>query len=307
MKPKPPRRFAFLLSSLLLAFFTPLPATADTPQSIATTATASAAARPAAAYAAPTPAQRQAFARQVTAALDASGARLVLLARMGRPLSEMPEGMRFTHVGLAERMDMQSGSGSTSTVTSASASTSTYVIHNLYQYDDQPDRSRLEDDAPEAFFSEVAELEAGLLIPSEELQQRLLAVIHSPAYAALHEPRYSLIANPFNLGRQNCTEFILDVIFAAQYQTADSQRIKALQQQDFTAEPVRVNPIKLLLAGLFRREVAIIDQPGPVVTATFERIAAYLAQVDPGSRVEYMRFASEAAGISSLSDAFVGP
>jgi hypothetical protein len=221
-------------------------------------------------YSAPTAAQRQVFAQQVSAALDASGARLVLLARMGRPLVEMPEGMRFTHVGLAER-----------TATG-------YVIHNLYQYDDRPDRSRLEDDAPAAFFSEVAELEAGILIPSSELQQRLLAVIHSPTYAALHDPRYSLIANPYNLGRQNCTEFILDVIFAAQYQTADSQRIKALQQQTFTAEPVRVNPVKLLLAGLFRREVAIIDQPGPVVTATFERIAAYLQQVDPGSRVEYL-------------------
>ena len=221
---------------------------------------------------APTAAQRQAFAQQVSAALDASGARLVLLARMGRPLAEMPEGMRFTHVGLAERTATGSG----------------YLIHNLYQYDDQPDRSRLEDDTPAAFFSEVAALEAGILIPSSELQQRLLAVIHSPTYAALHDPRYSLIANPFNLGRQNCTEFILDVIFAAQYQTADSQRIKALQQQNFHAEPVRVNPVKLLLAGLFRREVALIDQPGPVVTATFERIAAYLQQVDPGSRVAYL-------------------
>ncbi|SMB21073.1 conserved exported protein of unknown function [Sterolibacterium denitrificans] len=233
----------------------------------------------------PTAAQRQAFARQVSAALDASGARLVLLARMGRPLAEMPEGMRFTHVGLAER----------------SATGAGYVIHNLYQYDDRPDRSRLEDDAPAAFFSEVAELEAGILIPSSELQQRLLAVIHSPTYAALHDPRYSLIANPYNLGRQNCTEFILDVIHAALHQTADIQRIKALTQAHFIAEPVRVNPVKLLLAGIFRREVALIDQPGTAVTATFERIAAYLQQVDPGSRVEYLRFAGEPAGISPLS------
>lgn len=267
-------RLCLLSSSLFLA----------APLAQAETAAAATATATAAADALPTVAQRQAFAQQVGAALDASGARLVLLARMGRPLAEMPEGMRFTHVGLAER------------------SATGYVIHNLYQYDDRPDRSRLEDDVPVAFFSEVAELEAGILIPSSELQQRLLAVIHSPTYAALHDPRYSLIANPYNLGRQNCTEFILDVIHAALYRTDDIQRIKALTQAHFVAEPVRVNPIKLLLAGLFRREVALIDQPGPVVTATFERIAAYLQQVDPGSRVEYLRFAGETAGISPLSD-----
>ncbi|MBV2234574.1 MAG: DUF2145 domain-containing protein [Sterolibacterium sp.] len=237
---------------------------------------------------APSAAQRAAFARQVITALEATDAQLVLLARMGRPLREMPEGMRFTHVGLAER-------------TAAG-----YVIHNLYQYDDAPDRSHLVDDEATAFFSEVAALEAGLLIPSPALQQRLLAIIHSPTYAALHDPRYSLIANPFTLGRQNCTEFILDVIFAAHHQTTDPAQLKRLQQAEFVAEPVRVNPIKLLLAGLFRREVAIIDQPAGALTATFERIAAYLAQVDVGSRVEYMRFAG-AAGTSPLADAFAGP
>ena len=254
------------LCTLCLLASLSLQASANQTEAGADTATATIAT----ASSAPTAAQRQAFAQQVSTALDASGARLVLLARMGRPLDEMPEGMRFTHVGLAERTAQG------------------LVIHNLYQYDDRPDRSRLEDDDPAAFFSTVAALEAGILIPSRELQERLLAMIHSPTYAALHDPRYSLIANPYNLGRQNCTEFILDVIFAAQYQTADSQRIKALQQQNFHAEPVRVNPVKLLLAGLFRREVAIIDQPGPVLTATFERIAAYLQQTDPDSRLLYL-------------------
>lgn len=216
------------------------------------------------------------FAKKVERALAAKGARVAILARMGRPASELPEGMHFTHVAFAVYSQITTADG---------RSLPGYAIHNLYQYDDRPDASHLVQDFPVDFFAGVAQLEAGVIIPSPELQQRLLNVIGSPTYQALHDPRYSVIANPFTLGRQNCTEFVLDVINSAIYDTSDFKVLKANAQAYFTPQPVNVNPFKLLLGSMFTAEVSTSDQPGPAVTATFERIADYLGKYDVGSTV----------------------
>ena len=223
------------------------------------------------------PAERiMGFAKKVERTLASEGARVAIVARMGRPLSEMPEGMRFTHVAFAVY----------STITLASGGTVPgYAIYNLYQKDDRPNVSALIQDFPVDFFAGVAQLEAGILIPSLELQQRLLQIIASPTYAALHDPRYSLIANPYTLGRQNCTEFVLDVINAAIYQTSDINIIKANTKAYFKAQTVNVNPFKLMLGSIFSAEVSTSDQRGKPVTATFEKIAEYLQAYDHGSKV----------------------
>lgn len=220
------------------------------------------------------PEQIVGFAKKVERTLAEKGARVAIIARMGRPASELPDGMHFTHVAFAVYSQITTADGRT---------LPGYAIHNLYQYDDRPDASRLVQDFPVDFFAGVAQLEAGIIIPSPELQQRLLSVIGSPTYQALHDPHYSVIANPFTLGRQNCTEFVLDVINSAIYQTSDLKVLKAQAQAYFTPQPVNVNPFKLLLGSMFSAEVSTSDQPGPAVTATFERIADYLAKYDAGS------------------------
>jgi len=216
------------------------------------------------------------FAKKVEHTLAAKGARVAILARMGRPLSEMPAGMHFTHVAFVVYSQIQTADG---------RQLPGYAIHNLYQYDDHPDRSHLVQDFPVDFFAGVAQLEAGILIPSPQLQQRLLSLIGTPAYAALHEPQYSVIANPYNLGRQNCTEFTLDVINAAIYQTQDARQLKQIAQKYFAAQPVEVNPFKLLMGSMFSAEVSASDHPGKPQTATFERISDYLLRYDRGAEV----------------------
>lgn len=216
------------------------------------------------------------FSKQVEHALAQSGARVAIVARMGRPVSELPEGMHYTHVAFAVYSQIATADG---------RQVPGYALYNLYQEDDHPDRSTLVQDYPVDFFSGVAELEAGLIVPSPALQQRLLQVITSPTYAALHEPRYSLIANPYTLGRQNCTEFVLDVLQAAIYQTGDLRVIKANTRAYFHAQPVNVNPLKLMLGAMFMAEISTVDQEGAPVTATFERIADYLRQADPATQV----------------------
>ncbi|MDD5295573.1 MAG: DUF2145 domain-containing protein [Rhodocyclaceae bacterium] len=214
------------------------------------------------------------FSKKVEKALAAKGARVAILARMGRPLSELPEGMHFTHAAFAVYSEITTRDG---------RKIPGYALHNLYQNATRPDTSSLVQDYPVDFFAGVAVLEAGVIIPSPELQQRLLAVITSPSYQALHEPQYSAIANPYNLGRQNCTEFVLDVVNAAIYQTDDIRKIKSAEKQYFKAQKVNISPLKLMFGAMFTSEVSLADQPGEPVTATFEAISAYLARYDQGS------------------------
>lgn len=216
------------------------------------------------------------FSKQVEKTLARKGVRVAVLARMGRPPSELPEGMHFTHVSFAVYSEITTGDG---------RKLPGYAIYNLYQSNEKPNTSSLIQDFPVDFFAGVAVLEAGVIIPSEELQRRLLATLASPTYKDLHDPRYSAIANPFTLGRQNCTEHTLDVINAAIYQTSDINRIKASEKAYFQAQPVNVNPLKLMLGSMFSTEITLSDQPASPVTATFETIAAYLEKFDEGAQI----------------------
>ncbi|MDR2239504.1 MAG: DUF2145 domain-containing protein [Zoogloeaceae bacterium] len=216
------------------------------------------------------------FAKKVEREMAAKGARVAILARVGRPQSELPEGMHFTHAGFAVYSEITTSDG---------RKVPGYAIYNLYQKSDPSDVSELVQDFPVDFFAGVAELEAGIIVPSLELQRRLLEVITSSAYSALHDPHYSAIASPYTLGKQNCTEFVLDVINAAIYQTADIRKIKASEKAYFVAQKVNVNPLKLLFGAMFTKEVSMSDQEGTPVTATFETIGDYLKKYDEGSEI----------------------
>jgi len=210
------------------------------------------------------------FANQVEDTLFEKGAQVALLARVGRPTKDLPEGMHFTHVGFAVRSKNPNQRPQ-------------YTLFNLYQKEGYPGASTLVQDFPEDFFKKVAVLEAGILIPSPHLQQKILSVITSPIYRLFHDPHYSLIANPYTLGPQNCTEFVLDVVNSALYDTQDIAKIKQIEISSFVAQTVHVHPIKLMAAALFSSEISISDHPGKAVTATFETIATYLKKVDPES------------------------
>lgn len=216
------------------------------------------------------------FSKQVEKTLASKGAHVAILGRMGRPASELPEGMHFTHVAFAVYSQITTKDGRT---------IPGYAIYNLYQQNDHPDVSDLVQDFPVDFFSGVAVLEAGIIIPSANLQKRLLEVIASPTYKALHDPHYSLIANPYTLGKQNCTEHTLDVLNAAIYQTNDVKVIKANEKAFFEAQPVNVNPLKLALGSMVSAEISTSDHTDKPVTATFETIGKFLQKYDAESEV----------------------
>ncbi|WP_162847939.1 DUF2145 domain-containing protein [Mariprofundus erugo] len=209
------------------------------------------------------------FAKKVEKTVAARGARVFILARAGRPASEMPDGFHYTHVAFGVYSTIKTDDG---------RDIAGYAIYNLYQDDKQADRSRLVQDYPVDFFASVFELKSGIVIPRPELQKRLLDVIASDTYKKLHNPAYSVVANPYNNRYQNCTEFTLDIIQAAIYNTADTRVIKANNRAYFKAQEVHVSPLKLLLGSITMPDLKTGDQSHGIRTASYTTIAGYLKQ-----------------------------
>ena len=216
------------------------------------------------------------FAKKVEKELAKRGTRVAVIARLGRDRSELPEGVNFTHVAFAVYSQI---------TTSEGRKIPGYTMYNLYQRSDEPDRSDLVQDFPVDFFAGVTSLETGIIIPTPELQRRLLAVLASPTYKNLHEPDYSVIANPFTPELQNCTEHTLDVLTAAIYQTDDERVIKANLKAYYEPQKVYISPAKLMLGSIFVDDVAISDHPDSVVTATFTTISRFLTKYKAAAEV----------------------
>lgn len=207
------------------------------------------------------------LSKKVEREAAARGAVVAIISRVGRPASELPDGIEFTHVGFAVYSKITLDDGRV---------IPGYAVYNLYQSDETRNSSYLLQDYPLDYYASVHELKAGIIIPTPELQRRLLKVIFSDTYKALHNPRYSAVSNPSNTRYQNCTEFVLDVINAAIYETSDYRKIKTNIEAYFTPQRVAENPVKLLLGSIFIADITTSDHAGPVATATFWSIARYL-------------------------------
>ncbi|TLS65306.1 DUF2145 domain-containing protein [Mariprofundus erugo] len=207
------------------------------------------------------------FSKRFEKDLAAKGVRVAIVSRLGRPRGELPPGLRYTHVGLAVYSIITTSDG---------RQLPGYAMYNLYQSSAEPDHSDLIQDFPADFFAGVYALDTGIIIPKPDLQQRMLELIASPAYKKLHSPNYSAIANPFNDKLQNCTEFVLDVVTAALYQTDDIRKIKANEKAYFEAQPVEINPLKLALGSMFMKDISLSDQQGKPELATFTTIARFM-------------------------------
>jgi hypothetical protein len=215
------------------------------------------------------PVEIASFAKDVEKYAAIKGARAFIIGRVGRPAKDLPKDIEFTHTAVALYSSIKLADGKT---------VNGYAIHNLYQDAEQVNRSSLIIDYPTDFFWGVNELKAGIIIPTVELQQRLIATIASGKNQTLHNSNYSVIANPFTDQFQNCTEHTLDILNAAIYQTTNKQKLKLNAEAHFTPQQVHTSPFKLMLGSMILDDVSTKDHKGKVFTATFTTIANYLQQ-----------------------------
>ncbi|AOT11159.1 DUF2145 domain-containing protein [Pseudoalteromonas luteoviolacea] len=209
------------------------------------------------------------FAKKVERYSAAHQAHVFIIARVGQPSNTLPKGVEFTHVALAvySQITMQNGETKLG-----------YAIHNLYQQADNPEISELIIDYPTDFFWSVQDLKAGIAIPTINVQKQILEAINNGVAKQVHNPKYSLIANPYNNKRQNCTEHTLNVINAALYKTTDMKQIKANTKAYFQAQPLSISRFKLFFGSIFKDDIYKKDHSGDVRIATFTSIRNYLKQ-----------------------------
>jgi hypothetical protein len=151
-----------------------------------------------------------------------------------------------------------------------------YRVYNLYQQADNAVRSDLIQDSPADFFAGAHVLDAGVIIPDARLQTKLLDVISSPTYAALHNPQYSALANPNTNQFQNCTEHTLNVLMAALYDTDNLDQIKANTAAHFIPQTIHVNGLQRAFAPVASQALTTSDHGPNVATATFGSIARFM-------------------------------
>ena len=216
------------------------------------------------------------FAKGVEKYAAAKGARAFILARVGRPVDDLPRGIFYTHTAIAVYSAITLDDGSV---------VNGYAIHNLYQDVEDKTKSTLVTDYPVDFFWGAHELKAGIIIPTPEIQQQLISLISTGGNHKLHNPKYTVLASPFNSLYQNCTEHTLDMLNAAIYETTNVAQLKANAQAHFQAQRVHTSRFKLMLGSALMKDVTTRDHKGKVRTATFTSIARYLQHYDLATHV----------------------
>ncbi|MEM0911182.1 MAG: DUF2145 domain-containing protein [Pseudomonadota bacterium] len=209
------------------------------------------------------------FAKGIERQLAQDGARAVIIARAGRPANELPKGISFTHTAVAiySQITLQNGEMAYG-----------YAIHNLYQSPNNRGRSFLMTDYPVDFFWGAVDLRAGIIIPSVVMQKRIIDLVSTSDHRKLHNTKYSVLANPYNNMYQNCTEFTLDIVNAAVYETTNQARLKRNAQQYFSAQKVNESRMKLSMGSMVMKDLTLRDHKRTVRTATFGSLAAYMQQ-----------------------------
>jgi len=207
------------------------------------------------------------FSKRVEKTLAEKRAVVALVARNGRPLGGLPEGVRYTHVGFAVYSKILLEDGS---------SQKGYAFHNLYQLAEQPDKSEIVVDFALDFFAGASEMKAGIIIPHPELQRKLYDVIVDNKYREFHNPEYSAISNPFDTRFQNCTEFVMNVTQSAIYDLDKMSEIKEYLRRSFDPYELPYGEFALNLASISSKDISMRDQTYPFVTTTFSSISTYM-------------------------------
>lgn len=213
-----------------------------------------------------------AFSKQVERDLAAKGARVAMVFRAGRMRDQLPEGIAYTHGAFWVYRDIKTADGRT---------VKGYAVYNLYAGDGKnwsKIESRLVQDYPLDFTRGSTVNDMAVIIPSPEMQRRILAVIDSPTYAKVHNPNYSLVANPWKRKYQNCNNFMLNVIGAAIWQTDDPNKITANLKAHYKPTVVKTNAIMRTFGPIADQRLRTDDQDSTVRTATYESMSAFMGE-----------------------------
>jgi hypothetical protein len=210
--------------------------------------------------------------------LDASGAQVVALARVGQNLSEY--GQRYSHMGWAYRDGDR-----------------WYVAHKLNQCGSAV-AAVYRQGLGEFFLDDLYDYQAGMVALSPDAQARLLPVLRSNArLAQLNTPRYSMVAYPWAQTYQQSNQWVLETLALSQDPNAQTrERAQAwLQLQGYQPATLHISAFKRLGARMTAANVAFDDHPNAkrfsdhIETVTVDSVFAWLNRSGLGGPVQVVR------------------
>jgi len=218
------------------------------------------------------------LAERTANTLDRSGAQVVALARIGQNLSEY--GVRYSHFGLAYRDNGR-----------------WRVVHKLNQCG-TAHAAVYRQGLGEFFLDDLYEYEAAVVIPTPEIQARLLPVLRDNArLAQLNTPAYSMVAYPWAQTYQQSNQWALETFAMAQEPAAVSrERAQAwLKLQCYTPTTLHIGPLKRMGGRMTAANIAFDDHPNEkrftdrIDTVTVDSVFAWLNRTGMGAPVQVIR------------------
>jgi hypothetical protein len=189
------------------------------------------------------------LAAQTLAALDASGADVVVLARAGQDLTKY--GVHYSHLGFAYRD------------TAAGAGTVWRVVHKLNRCG-TAEADIYRQGLGEFFLDDLWHYETAWAIPTRDVQAKLLPLLkdNSRAVALQHKP-YSIVSYAWGLRYQQSNQWAIEALAAAM-QGGEPSRSRAqswLQASGYQPATLMLGPLTRLGARASAANVAFDDHP----------------------------------------------
>jgi hypothetical protein len=186
-------------------------------------------------------------------ALDASGAKVVVMARAGQDLSKY--GIHYSHLGFVyQQPDGEGGHV-------------WRVFHKLNQCG-TAESAIYRQGLGDFFLDDLWQYEAAWVVPTPEVQQRMLVLLTDEKRATqLHNPSYSMVSYPWSQKYQQSNQWAIETLalaMTAGNTDAVSNRKQAqdwLQRNAYKPSTLNINAFTRLGARLTKANVAFDDHP----------------------------------------------
>jgi hypothetical protein len=215
------------------------------------------------------------LAERTAQGLDASGARVVLLARAGQDLSKY--GLRYSHLGLAYKTEAGTWR----------------VVHKLNQCGTAV-AAVYRQGLGDFFLDDLWRYEAAWVVPTPAVQAQLLAALNeSPErITRLHAAPYSIVSYAWGRKYQQSNQWAIETLAAAMEPATIRSRDQAqawLQFKGYEPTTLKLGPLARLGGRVGSANVAFDDHPSEkrfsdrIETVTVDSVFAWLPRAGLGA------------------------
>jgi hypothetical protein len=217
------------------------------------------------------------LAQKTSGALDASGADVVVLARAGQDLRKW--GLRYSHLGFAYREQDVQGAGVWR------------IVHKL-NHCGTADAALYRQGLGEFFLDDPWRYEAAWVVPTREVQDKLLPLLHdNERVATLNVKPYSIVSYAWGDRYQQSNQWATETLALAMQGGGSRAAAQAwLKSRGYVPSTLHIDALTRLGGRLTAANVAFDDHPPEkrfsdrIETTTVDSVFAWLERSGLGGR-----------------------